>query len=45
LPNFVTDNPVVVPAMPKFFRSDGMVFVYAPLAPPNSQASPVSTGS
>jgi hypothetical protein len=35
LPNFVTDNPVVLPATPKFFRSDGMVFVYAPLAPPN----------
>jgi uncharacterized protein YecT (DUF1311 family) len=36
LPNFVTDNPVVVPAMPQFFRVDGKVYVYAPLAPPNS---------
>lgn len=36
LPNFVTENPVVVPAMPQFFRADATVYVYAPLAPPNS---------
>ncbi len=36
LPNFVTESPVVVPAMPQFFRADGTVYVYAPLAPPNS---------
>jgi uncharacterized protein len=36
LPNFVTESPVVVPAMPQFFRADGVVYVYAPLAPPNS---------
>ncbi len=36
LPNFVTESPVVVPAMPHFFRVDGVVYVYAPVAPPNS---------
>jgi uncharacterized protein YecT (DUF1311 family) len=35
LPAFATEYPVDVPAMPRFFRADGKVYVYAPLARPD----------